>query len=290
MDSRLGVHNLLSSHPSDRFSWTRRAAGTLQPLVPMATPRTVWRIRLPDGSVVHCMLWVRRPKTAVVWYRDDEVQGWRSSWSPMRRRTGPEAPRLSQEPTDEGFRTPRGSTGAGRRLQQAPDAAYRHRPLLPGPPPLRPVRLQPLRHGLLSGCAHRRPLPLLRGRGLSRGGCGRCTRLPPLRPVRLHPSPPSYTPRRAWLLGLRRGHGLRFDRGLACGLRRGCLAAAHDAGRTLQSLDVALKQGNLGLPGLDGVGDLAQYFASFARRWAHSQLTNCRKRVPDDVPWRPRRC
>ena len=41
----------------------------------MAAPRTVWRIRLQDGSVVHCVLWVRRPKTAVVWYRDDEVQG-----------------------------------------------------------------------------------------------------------------------------------------------------------------------------------------------------------------------
>ena len=25
--------------------------------------------------MVHCVLWERRPKTAVVWYRDDEVQG-----------------------------------------------------------------------------------------------------------------------------------------------------------------------------------------------------------------------
>ena len=41
----------------------------------MAAPRTLWRIRLQDGSVVHCVLWERKPKTAVVWYRDDEVQG-----------------------------------------------------------------------------------------------------------------------------------------------------------------------------------------------------------------------
>ncbi len=47
----------------------------MHPLVPMAAPRTVWRIRLEDGSVVHCVLWERRPRTAVVWYRDDEVQG-----------------------------------------------------------------------------------------------------------------------------------------------------------------------------------------------------------------------
>ena len=47
----------------------------MHPLVPMAAPRTVWRIRLQDGAVVHCALWERRPKTAVVWYRDDEVQG-----------------------------------------------------------------------------------------------------------------------------------------------------------------------------------------------------------------------
>ena len=40
----------------------------------MAAPRTLWRIRLPDGAVVHCALWERRPKTAVVWYRDAEVQ------------------------------------------------------------------------------------------------------------------------------------------------------------------------------------------------------------------------
>ena len=45
------------------------------PLVPMAAPRTVWGIRSPDGSVVHCVLWERRLETAVVWYRDDEVQG-----------------------------------------------------------------------------------------------------------------------------------------------------------------------------------------------------------------------
>ena len=44
-------------------------------LVPMAAPRTVWRIRLQDGAVVHCVLWCRRPKTAVVWSRDDEVEG-----------------------------------------------------------------------------------------------------------------------------------------------------------------------------------------------------------------------
>ncbi len=41
----------------------------------MAAPCTVWRIRLQDRSVVHSVLWERRPKTAVVWYRDDEVQG-----------------------------------------------------------------------------------------------------------------------------------------------------------------------------------------------------------------------
>ena len=41
----------------------------------MAAPRTVWRIWLKDGSVVHCVLWERKPKAAVVWYRDDEVQG-----------------------------------------------------------------------------------------------------------------------------------------------------------------------------------------------------------------------
>ena len=41
----------------------------------MAAPRTVWRIRLQNGSVVHCVLWERKPETAEVWYRDDEVQG-----------------------------------------------------------------------------------------------------------------------------------------------------------------------------------------------------------------------
>ena len=51
------------------------AVGALHLVVPMAAPRTVWRIRLQDGAVVHCVLWERRPKTAVVWYRDDEVQG-----------------------------------------------------------------------------------------------------------------------------------------------------------------------------------------------------------------------
>ncbi len=30
---------------------------------------------MQDCSVVHCVLWERRLKTAVVWYRDDEVQG-----------------------------------------------------------------------------------------------------------------------------------------------------------------------------------------------------------------------
>ncbi len=44
-------------------------------LSPRAAPRTVWRIRLQDGSVVHCVLWERKPKTAVVWYRDDVVEG-----------------------------------------------------------------------------------------------------------------------------------------------------------------------------------------------------------------------
>ncbi len=47
----------------------------MHPLVPMGAPRTLWRIRLPGGAVVHCVLWERRPKTAVVWYRDDVVQG-----------------------------------------------------------------------------------------------------------------------------------------------------------------------------------------------------------------------
>ncbi len=46
----------------------------MHPLVPMAAPRTVWRTRLHDGSVVHCVLWERRRETAVVWYRDDELQ------------------------------------------------------------------------------------------------------------------------------------------------------------------------------------------------------------------------
>ena len=41
----------------------------------MAPPRIVWRIRLPDGSMLHCVLWCRRPKTAVVWYRDDVGAG-----------------------------------------------------------------------------------------------------------------------------------------------------------------------------------------------------------------------
>ena len=41
----------------------------------MAAPRTLWRIRLKDGSVVDCVLWERQPKTAVVGYRDEEVQG-----------------------------------------------------------------------------------------------------------------------------------------------------------------------------------------------------------------------
>ena len=52
-----------------------QAAGALHVVVPMAAPRTVWRIRLQDGSVVHCVLWERKPKTAVVWYWDGEVQG-----------------------------------------------------------------------------------------------------------------------------------------------------------------------------------------------------------------------
>ena len=75
MGSCLGVQNLLSSRRSGKVSWDWRAAGALHPLVPMAPPRTVWRIRLQDGSVVHCVLWERRPKAAVVWYRDDVVDG-----------------------------------------------------------------------------------------------------------------------------------------------------------------------------------------------------------------------
>ena len=71
MGSCLWAQNLPSSRPSDGFSDTSRAAGTLHLLVHMAAPRTVWRLRLRDGSVVHCVLWERRPKTAVVWYRDD---------------------------------------------------------------------------------------------------------------------------------------------------------------------------------------------------------------------------
>ncbi len=41
----------------------------------MAAPHTVWRIRLQDRSVVHCVVWERRRETAVVWYRDDVVEG-----------------------------------------------------------------------------------------------------------------------------------------------------------------------------------------------------------------------
>ena len=44
-------------------------------LVPMAAPLTLWRIRLQDGSVAHCVLWERKPGTAVVWYLDDWVEG-----------------------------------------------------------------------------------------------------------------------------------------------------------------------------------------------------------------------
>ena len=44
-------------------------------LSPPAAPRAVWRIRLQDGSVVHCVRWERKPKTAVVWYRDDVLEG-----------------------------------------------------------------------------------------------------------------------------------------------------------------------------------------------------------------------
>ena len=47
----------------------------MHPLVPMAAPRTVWRIRLQDGAVGHCVLWERRRETAVVWYRDEVVEG-----------------------------------------------------------------------------------------------------------------------------------------------------------------------------------------------------------------------
>ncbi len=41
----------------------------------IAAPRTLWRITQQDGSLMHGVLWQRRPKTAVVWYRDGEVQG-----------------------------------------------------------------------------------------------------------------------------------------------------------------------------------------------------------------------
>ena len=27
------------------------------------------------GAVAHCVVWERKPKTAVVWYRDDEAEG-----------------------------------------------------------------------------------------------------------------------------------------------------------------------------------------------------------------------
>jgi len=50
----------------------------------------------------------------------------------------------------------------------------------------------------------------------------------------------------------------------------------------LQGLNVALKLGNLGLPGLDGVGNLAQCIVSVARR-ARSRFKNCYKRVSDEV-------
>ena len=30
---------------------------------------------MPDGAVVHCVLWGRRTETAVVWHLDDEVPG-----------------------------------------------------------------------------------------------------------------------------------------------------------------------------------------------------------------------
>ena len=41
----------------------------------MARPRTVWTLTLKSGSLLHCVLWIRRPKSAVVWYWDGEVQG-----------------------------------------------------------------------------------------------------------------------------------------------------------------------------------------------------------------------
>ena len=55
------------------------------------------RIRAERGtwSEGHGRGWIIRPYpsvepgvTAVVWYRDDEVQGWKSSWTRLRRRTG----------------------------------------------------------------------------------------------------------------------------------------------------------------------------------------------------------
>ncbi len=59
------------------------AASALHLVVPMAAPRTVWRIRLPDGSVVHCVLWERRPKTTWSGTGMTRWRGWRSSCSPI---------------------------------------------------------------------------------------------------------------------------------------------------------------------------------------------------------------
>ena len=88
---------------------------------------------------------------------------------------------------------------------------------------------------------------------------------PPLRPIRLHLLRDGLlvrcTPRPPLPLDLLLGLGLTgglLTSGPGCGA-----CPAHDAGRTLQGLDVALELDNLGLPGLDGLGDLAQ-FSSFA--------------------------
>lgn len=41
----------------------------------MAPPTTLWRLRLPDGSVARCVLVPAWPKHGVVWYVDDEIRG-----------------------------------------------------------------------------------------------------------------------------------------------------------------------------------------------------------------------
>ena len=94
-----GVQNLLSSQPSARVTWDLWAAGALHSLAVMAAPRTVWRITLQDGSVVHCVLWERKPGTAVVWYRDDWVEGVEEFVDPVEAEDGAAEPR--DEVTDD---------------------------------------------------------------------------------------------------------------------------------------------------------------------------------------------